>query len=161
MSSTHSSNSKLRKVRTSYDLEAVNKAVGRGYICLIRKRIQNFELRFSQLILRNRKSGEFIEVPSREFFTRQGRMVYGEEEWAFVQEVEGYARPPKNEGNWGAYILPPDPRVGEEFLIADLIEDLLATKFWYSVTAAETAIATWDGKDLVIDHSSYCMEIIG
>ena len=63
-------------------------------------------------------------------------------------------------GNVG-YILPADAFFGEQFFISDLIEDFLATSFWYSKTAAEDAVATWNGFDLIIDHSSYKVELIG
>lgn len=162
MSSVYSKNLDLRTVETSYDIKRVNEAKKNGYICLIRKRTPNPELDFSRLILQNRESGEFVEVPSREFgaqYTR--RMFYSEKDWVTVQEVKGYARIPKTDCDWGAYILPPDAKVGEEFVISELIEDLLATEFWHSKTAAESAIATWDGEDLVIDHSSYEMHLIG
>lgn len=162
MSTVYSSNLDLRTVETSYDIERVNEAKKSGHICLIRKRAPNPKLRFSRLILQNRETGEFAEVPSREFYMQYTRhMVYSEDQWATIQEVKGYARLSKTDRNWGAYILPPDAKVGEEFVISELIEDLLATEFWHSKTAAESAIATWDGKDLVIDHSSYEMHLIG
>ena len=51
--------------------------------------------------------------------------------------------------------------MGERFQIADLIEDLLSTEFWYSKIAAETAEAVWNGEDLVIDHNSYKRVLVG
>lgn len=151
----------LRKVETSYEIDRVNEARKSGHICLIRERKPNPKLRYSRLILQNRESGEFAEVPSREFFTRAGHVVYSEEEWATVQKVKGYARIHKSECNWGAYILPPDAKVGEDFLIPELIEDLLAVEFWYWISAAESAIATWDGRDLIINPSSYERHLVG
>ena len=162
MPTVYSENSDLRKVETSYDIDRVNEARESGHICLIRERKSNPELAFYRLMLKNRKIREFADVPSRKFFTRgSGLVVYNEEEWATVQEVRGYARIHKSECNWGAYILPPDAKVGEDFLIPELIEDLLASEFWHSITAAESAIANLDGRDLIIDHSSYEMHLIG
>lgn len=162
MPSIYSNNLGLRTVETSYVIERVNKAKKSGHICLIRNRTLNPKLQFSRLILQNRQNGEFVEVPSREFHVQYGgRKFYSEDEWSIIHEAKGYARIPKTESDWGAYILPSDAKVGEEFVISELIEDLLATEFWYSKTAAESAIAIWDGKDLVIDHSSYEMHLIG
>lgn len=162
MSSVYADTSRIRKVETTYHIEEVNEARSNGCICLIRRRELNSDLQFECLILRNRENGNFVIVPSRTVYQQYRESeVYSEDEWETVQEVEGYARIPKTECNWGAYILPKDPQVGEEFLIVDLIEDLVATSFWYSKTAATSAIATWDGKDLIIDHSSYRMILIG
>lgn len=162
MSSIYSKNLNLRTVETSCDIKRVNEAKKSGHICLIRKKTSNPQLRFSRLILQNHESGEFAEVPSREFHVQYGgRKVYSEDEWGTIHEIKGYARMPKTDSDWGAYILPSDAKVGEEFLICELIEDLLATEFWHSKSAAESAIATWDGKDLVIDHSSYKTHLIG
>ena len=152
----------LREVVTIYDARALNAELSAGSLCIVKRKERNSELDLSALLLRNRLTGEYVEVPSRVSFQRRdGTVSYSEEEWELVQTVEGYARRIRHEGNWGAYILPADAKIGERFYICELIEDLVASKFWGSVFPAESAEADWDGAELVIDHSSYCFAMIG
>ena len=153
----------LREVKTVYDVAKLNCALAEGSICLVKHKEFNTELNISALLLRNRTSGEYVVVPDRTVYQQyaKARLTYGEAEWELVQAVEGYARRIHNESNWGAYVLPGDAELGERFFISELIEDLVASKFWYSVIPAETAEATWDGSELIIDHSSYRMELVG
>ena len=153
----------LREAKTVYDIGELNSAVAQGSICLVRRKEFNAGLNISALLLRNRQSGEYVVVPDRKVYQQysQAALTYEEAEWALVQTVEGYARQIHNESNWGAYVLPADAEVGERFFIPELIEDLVASTFWYSVIPAETAEATWDGSELIIDHSSYRLELVG
>ena len=151
----------LREVETVFDAKQINTAQKNGAICVARRREINPDLNLTSLLLRNRDNKEYITVPEREYYERSGPVSYDESAWELIQEVQGYARPSISENNWGAYILPADAKVGERFFIKKLIEDLVASKFWYSVTPAETAIATWDGTNLVIDHSSYSFQLVG
>lgn len=152
----------LREVATIYDASELNAELSAGSLCIVKRKERNSELVLSALLLRNRLTGEYAEVPSRVSSQRRhGSISYSEEEWELVQTVEGYARRIRHEGNWGAYILPADAQIGERFYIRELIEDLVASKFWGSVFPAESAEADWDGSELVIDHSSYCFTMIG
>lgn len=151
----------LREVETVFDAKQINTAQKNGAICVTRRREINPDLNLTSLLLRNRASREYVIVPEREYFERSGLVTCDELEWELIQEVEGYARRTVTENNWGAYILPADAKVDERFFVKKLIEDLVASKFWYSVTPAETAIATWDGTNLVIDHSSYSFQLVG
>ena len=151
----------LREAKTVFHVDQLNAAQKRGAICIVKHRDFNPSLSLSSLLLRHRENQEYITVPKREFYLRSGLVNYDEAEWELIQEVKGYARPSPSDNNWGAYILPADAKVSERFFVEKLIEDLVANHFWYSVTAAETAIATWDGKSFVIDHSSYSFQLVG
>lgn len=151
----------LREVRTVYDVAELNNAVEKGSICLVKQKELNDDLKIFALLLRNRATGEYVVVPGRTVYTRKAPLTYSEAEWELVQTVEGYARRIRNASNWGAYVLPRDAKLGERFFIAELIEDFVASKFWYTVRPAETAEATWDGSELVIDHTSYRLWIMG
>lgn len=155
--------SELREVETVYSAEELNAALARGAKFIVRRKERNSELNISGLLLRNRNSGEYIQVPAREVHQQYSRtpIVYGNDEWELVHTVKGYARRIHHESNWAAYVLPGDAMVGERFFIKDLIEDLVATEFWSTVTPAETAEAVWNGTELVIDHSSYKFVLIG
>lgn len=153
----------LREVRTVYDVAELNDAIQKGFFCQLRRKKTNAELNTSALLLRNRSTGEYVEAPERTVYRQYGQapLTYSEADWELVQTVEGYARRTRNASNWGAYVLPGDAELGERFFISELIEDLVASTFWYSVIPAETAEATWEGSELVIDHSSYRMELVG
>lgn len=155
--------SDLRIVETVRDLKRLNEAVAEGGIVRIRIAKRNPELVTRSLLLRHRELGVYERVPDRIVYRQYGRGVkeYPEADWELVSEVTEYARSSQNDGGWGAYIIPADAEVGERFQIADLIEDFLATEFWYSKIAAETAEAVWNGADLVIDHKSYKRVLIG
>lgn len=153
----------LREVSTVFDVGQLNDAQRAGEICLIKKMQTNPELRTSALLLRNRENGEYTVTPSREVFQQYGlgRKLYTEKDWELIQRVEEYARAIRHNSDWAAYVIPSDAEIGERFFIRDLIEDLVASKFWYTVYPAESAEAVWDGVDLVIDPESYRYELVG
>jgi len=163
MTYNNSKHGNLRNVETSFDIKRVNIASQAGLICLFKKRAKNPDLRFNELILRHRISGQFVSVPDRMVFQQYDKSptYYEEDEWLLIEEVKGYARPSPHLSSWGFYILPEDAGIGEKFFIPELIEDLLATEFWGTKIAAETAVATWTGEDLVIEPSSYRRVLIG
>lgn len=160
--SSRTNRGNLREVETIYDVESLNKARQRGDFCIIKKKELNPELSLSALLLRHRENGKYEVVPERRFMQQhRGMTIYSEEEWELVQTIEGYARPFNHESNWSAYIVPADAKVGEIFFIKNLIEDLVASAFWGSVCAAETAEASWDGEKLVIDSYSHVRMLVG
>lgn len=153
----------LREVLTVFDVKKLNKAAIGGEICIIRPLRKNPELELSSLLLRHRRHGHYAVTPSRNVYQQYGRNpeVYSEDEWELIQEIDGYARAIRHESNWGAYIVPSDASIDERFFIGELIEDLVASEFWYTVYTAESAEAVWDGTDLVIDPRSYRYELVG
>lgn len=153
----------LREVETVFDVEKLNEAQKQGAICLLKHKEFNPKLNLSALLLRNRETGEYVVAPAREVHQQYALppIIYHEHEWELVQTIEGYARPTRNESNWGAYIVPSDAKIGERFYIRELIEDLVASGFWYSVRPAESAEAVWNGDELIIDPSSYEYILVG
>lgn len=147
----------LPVAETTYDTKYLNKAHQNGHRIVIVKRSLNPNLTIRSLLLRNRQTGEYTTASSRYVNVQYGRppIEYTEEEWELIQEIEGYARDRSFEQNWGAYIIPKNIKVGARVYIADLIEDVVAGAFWYSVSAAVDAEAIWNGSTLEIDHSAY------
>ena len=135
----------------------MNRAQEKGLDCLIIPIVKNPELELSSLLLKNIKTKEFKSVQSRAVITQYGRGVleYPEDEWELVQEVFGYGRNRDQSQNWGAYTIPEVLKIDQPVYIPDLIEDIVATGFWYTVWPAGDAIATWDGIKLEIDKQQY------
>lgn len=146
----------LKEIETTYAVGRLNKAKKEGSNFILVPTNRNPELELRSLLLKNRDTGEFTAVPSRAFHVqRTGLVEYPEDEWELVHEVSGYGRTRDQSQNWGAYILPNDLEVGEEVYIPDLIQDIVATKFYSTVWPAGDAIATWDGKKLNIREDEY------
>ena len=148
---------RLLEIETTYDYNRLNRAQEKGLDCLIIPIVKNPELELSSLLLKNIKTKEFKSVQSRAVITQYGRGVleYPEDEWQLVQEVFGYGRNRDQSQNWGAYIIPEVLEIDQTVYIPDLIEDIVATGFWYTVWPAGDAIATWDGIKLEIDKQQY------
>lgn len=146
----------LPVVTTCYDLYTLNKAIKGGHQACIIKITDNRELRLSGLLLRNKASGEYTLVKERRMYVQHGRIKeYSAEEWEAIHEVRGYARTrPAHEG-WGAYILPHGVKPGDRVYVEDLLEDLVAFGFWYSVGAAVDGEGIWDGSSITIDRTLY------
>jgi len=147
----------LPVVETTYNTTYLNKARENGYIILIIKRSLNPNLTLKSLLLKNRRTGEYITISSRHVNVQYGGppVKYPEDEWELIQEIEGYARDRSFEQNWGAYIIPKTIKLGDRVYIEDLIEDIVAGAFWGSVSPAVDAEAIWNGSTLEIDHSVY------
>lgn len=143
-------------VKTCYDLYTLNEAIKGGHQTCIIKISQNPELRLSGILLRNKTTGEYMLVKERRMYVQYGRIKeYSVEEWETIHEVRGYARTrPANEG-WGAYILPLGVEPGGRVYVEDLLEDLVAFEFWYSVGAAVDGEGIWDGCSITIDRTLY------
>ena len=146
----------LKELETTYDVRRLNEAKAEGLSFSFVPINRNPALELRSLLLKNRETGEFETVPSRtSHVQRTGLFEYPEDEWELVHEVVGYGRTRDQSQNWGAYILPNDLEVGEEVYIPDLIQDIVATKFYSTVWPAGDAIATWDGKKLNIREDEY------
>ena len=170
MMSTHAGEPKfignkdrLLEIETTYSLHRLHRAQEEGLNCLIIPIVKNPKLELSSLLLKNIETKEFESVPSRAFHAQYARFLeYPEDEWELVQEVFGYGRNRVQSQNWGAYIIPEVLEIDQPVYIPDLIEDIVATGFWYTVWPAGDAIATWDGEKLKIDEQQYRrFEMIG
>lgn len=146
----------LTEIDTTYCLEKLNLAQEQGLKVVIIEREQNLDLFIRSLLLKHRTTGEFKCASSRRVFAQYGKIIeYPEEEWELVRKVQGYGRNRDLTQDWGAYILPDNVVPGEKVYIPDLIEDVVASRFWESVCYASDAEAIWNGSTLEIDHSAY------
>ena len=146
----------LPVVRTVFTPHQLNEAIEEGYKTIVVKRELNPRLELESMILRNIHTGEYIQTTSRLQRVQYGKTIeYPEDEWELVHIETGYARPSSQIKNWGAYVLPKEIKVGDRVYIEELIEDLVASAFWYSVSPAADAEAIWNGECLEIDHAPY------
>ena len=147
----------LPVVETLYSVDAVNDAIASGYSCIVKPIKQNPELKLKSLLLRNRNTGEFCQVPSRLVHQQYSRepKIYSEEVWDEIGTVTGYARTRLEGNGWAAYKLPKNLEVGSRVYIRDLIEDIIAEGFMYGIAAAVDAEAVWNGASLEIDRGIY------
>ena len=149
-------NSGLPVVKTCYKAHELNQAIQEGHkVCVLQIK-ESPELKLKGLLLRNRTSGVYSLVSDRTMFVQYSNVVeYPEDDWETIHEVNGYARNrPASEG-WGAYILPLGVQPGDRVYIEDLIEDIVAQSFWYSVGPAVDGEGIWNGTTLEIDHKMY------
>lgn len=153
----HVENSKnLPVVKSCFDTRTLNMAIEAGHQTCVVKVVSNPRLKLSGLLLRNKSTGQFEVVSSRQMPAQYARVIeYSYEDWETVEELSGYARNRKANSGWGAYILPLGVQPGDRVYIEDLIEDVFASGFWRSVGAAADAEAIWTGRNLEIDHSVY------
>lgn len=152
----------LREILTTSSTKELNDARKSGDSVVIRKYKQNPRLMDKLLLLQNTQTGEIIEAPSRNYIRQYGEQVFfSRREWKLIFKFSSYSRRNPPSKDWAAYIVPKETKVGENVFISRLIEDLVACEFWSSRYAAESAIATWDGKDLIIDHNSYKAHLVG
>lgn len=147
---------RLPVVKTCYATDELNEAVQIGHqVCVLQIK-ESRDLKLKGLLLRNRQSGEYRLVSDRTMFVQYGNVIeYPDEEWETIHEVKGYARNRPASQGWGAYILPLGIRSGDRVYIEDLIEDIVADSFWYSVHPAVDAEGVWNGTSIDIDRSVY------
>ena len=139
----------LRRVTTSFDLDQVNDAVKAGHIVLFETIKLNKKLYTHGYIFRDKENGHLAYGESRRFPRQyRGWVEFPEADWDEVIKVKDYARERSLKHDWAAYILPPDPALGEVLYIEDLIEDVLVTEFWSAKIYAVDGIAVWNGKEL-------------
>lgn len=146
----------LPVVQTVFNTYELNKAIEEGFKTIVVKRKSNPQLKLESMIFRNINSGEYAQATGRSMIVQYGtELEYPEDEWELIHKQTGYARPSSLITNWGAYVLPKDIKVGDRVYIEELIEDIVASAFWHSVSPADDAEAIWNGKYLEIDHAPY------
>lgn len=146
----------LPVVKTCYHVFELNEAIKAGHqICIVQV-TENPKLRLAGLLLRNKFSGDYEVVSARRMYVQYGKIEeFSHEEWETVHEITGYARAKKASSGWGAYVLPFGTNIGDRVYIEDLIEDIFAYQFWYSVAVASDAVGIWNGSKIEIDESAY------
>lgn len=142
----------LRIVKTIYTAEELNTASKKGHVTILEPINLNPDLYQKEILLKNYSTGEFVEVPAREFYVQYGKLKsYPESEWQLISTYKKYARPKRLNQSWAAYVLPISPEKNERFYIEDIIEDIMADNFWYSIIVASSGEAVWTGLELKID----------
>ena len=146
----------LPVVQTVFNTYELNNAIEEGFKTIVVKRKSNPQLKLESMIFRNINSGEYAQATGRSMNVQYATTLeYPEDEWELIHKQTGYARPSSLITNWGAYVLPKDIKVGDRVYIEELIEDIVASAFWHSVSPADDAEAIWNGEYLEIDHAPY------
>lgn len=143
------------RAQTIFTAGELNNAVTTDTIAIFRKTELNPELWVEGSILKDRKTGEFVDVPSRHFWTRQGPRDYPEIEWEWMAPSRTYRREVSLHRSWGAYVVPNNLNIGDRIFLPELIEDVYAHEFWGDPFPADDGVGVWNGSDLELDLSVY------
>ena len=124
---------------------------------LITKTIEpNEDFFSSRMILQNYKTGEIEKVTSRKMFVQYGEeRNYPVSEWKELLSYQVYQGSKKDLYTWAMYLVPKDAKDGERFYIQDIIDDIVAERFWDGIYRAKSGVAVWNGVSLEIDMSLY------
>ena len=150
----------LRVVRTireknyhKYSLSAEDR--NKNY--LITKTIKpNKDFFSSMLLLQNHRTGEIKHATSRRMFVQYGEEInYPEDEWEKLLAYEIYQGSKNDLYTWAMYLVPKHAEEGERFYIEDVIDDIVAERFWGSVIRAKDGVGIWNGSNLEIDTKMY------
>ena len=147
----------LRVVKTiRNDVDALNIESKQGNHILTIKTEPNEDFIDRRMLLKNKKDGSIVDVTNRNFFVQYGeKMSYPFEEWDEILTYKDYQGYKHHLYEWGSYIVPKDAKKGELFYIEDIIQDIVAQRFWGSILRAKDGYAKWDGRYLEIDESLY------
>ena len=143
-----SNHDEYRQSKYEKKIELLKKEKDKGNHVLIRKLEPNKDCYTDYLVLRNRKDGKYVTVPSRRFYVQYGELrEYSFLDWIEETSLNNYGGKNLRE-SWGAYIVPQNAKVDEIFYIENLMEDIVAQKFWHEIHCAKDGVAKWDGEDL-------------
>ena len=53
------------------------------------------------------------------------------------------------------YLVPKDAREGERFYVEDVIDDIVAERFWDGIYRAQDGVGIWNGHNIEIDTKLY------
>ena len=153
-----------RLIKTIFELEEANAHISNGHVVLFELIKLNERLYREGFIFKNYTNGHCRFAESRHFPIQYGGWEdLTEDDWEKILPVKIYARKRTLNFDWAAYVLPPDPNIGETFYVEDLIEDVLISEFWGEKIYAVDGIAIWDGKGLKfcreLYDSSECMVV--
>ena len=110
----------------------------------------------SMLLLQNYRTGEIKHATSRRMFVQYGEEInYPEDKWEKLLAYEIYQGSKDDLYTWAMYLVPKDAREEERFYIEDVIDDIVAERFWGSVIRAKDGEAVWNGRNLEIDKTLY------
>ena len=110
----------------------------------------------TKLLLQNYRTGEIEYATSRKMFVQYGREInYPENEWKQLLAYEVYQGSKKDLFTWAMYLVHKNAKEGERFYIEDVIDDIVAERFWGSAIRAKDAVGIWNGRNLQIDENYY------
>jgi len=110
----------------------------------------------TMLLLQNYRTGQIEYATSRKMFVQYGREInYPENEWKQLLAYEVYQGSKDYLYTWAMYLVPKNAKEGERFYIEDVIDDIVAERFWGSVIRAKDGVGIWNGRNLEIDKSLY------
>jgi hypothetical protein len=124
---------------------------------LITKTIEPNEEFFSRMmLLKNYRTGELKEVKDRHIFVQYGEHItYSENEWEELLTYRIYQGSKSQLYTWAMYLVPKDAKEGERFYVKDVIDDIVAERFWDGIYRAQDGVGIWNGKNIEIDESLY------
>ena len=144
----------LRVVQTVRNLNELTSEISKSNHIIFQRVTRNPSFETERMLLRSYADLTIVDVSSRSFHRRDGWHEYSEEDWELVCFFKSYSGNNSDEG-WAAYLVPKDAEVGERFYISELIEDVVAERFWNSIIPAIDGEAIWSGKSLDLDTSIY------
>lgn len=124
---------------------------------LITKRIEpNEDFFSSRMLLKNYKTGEIKEVSDRHMFVQYGEYItYSENEWEELLTYRIYQGSKRYLYTWAMYLVPKDAKEGERFYVEDVIDDIVAERFWDGIYRAQDGVGIWNGYSIEIDTRIY------
>ena len=137
----------LRIIYTARSKWAINRAINKGFIPIIKKVVSSDKIHSKFAVIRNTKTGKIDVIKD---FRESGRQDYEIVlDWTFY--YPHYFSSP-----FAAYLIPSDIKTGERVYIDDLIEDIVGGSWnqgdTYRLTSSE---AIWDGTELLIEFDSH------
>ena len=124
---------------------------------LITKTIEPNEDFFSRMmLLKNHRTGELKEVKDRNMFVQYGEHINdSEDEWEELLTYRIYQGSKHYLYTWAMYLVPKDAREGERFYVEDVIDDIVAERFWDGIYRAQDGVGIWNGHNIEIDTKLY------
>ena len=124
---------------------------------LITKSIEPNEDFFSRMmLLKNHRTGELKEVKDRNMFVQYGEHInYSEDEWEELLTYRIYQGSKRYLYTWAMYLVPKDASEGERFYVEDVIDDIVAERFWGGIYRAQDGIGIWNKHSIEIDTKMY------
>ena len=156
----HDRGKNLRTVKTirekSYDKDYLSAEDIRNNHIITKKIEPNEDFFSTRMLLKNYKTGAFKQVTDRQMFVQYGEHVYyPETEWEELLTFKKYRGSNYYLYTWAMYLVPKDAREGERFYVEDVIDDIVAERFWDGIYRAQDGVGIWNGHNIEIDTKLY------
>ena len=136
----------LRIIYTARSKWAINRAISRGFIPIVKKVEPSKKIHSKFAVIRNIITGKIDVISDYRQSDKEG--------YETVLDWTSYY-PHYFSSPYAAYLIPNDIQIGERVYIKDLIEDIVGGSWnqgdTYRLPSSE---AVWDGKDLLIEFDS-------